>query len=56
VGYLEVELIDSVDVETHTVFIGRVVDAQMVRDGEPMTYAYYHEIKRGTSPRRRQRT
>ncbi len=50
VSYLEVQLIDAVEVETHTVFIGRVVDAQVVRDAEPMTYAYYHEIKRGTSP------
>ena len=50
IGYLEVEVIGSMDVETHTVFLGKVVDAQMIKDVEPMTYAYYHEIKRGTSP------
>ncbi len=49
-GYLEVEVINSVDVGTHTIFVGKVVDAQMVREAEPMTYAYYHEVKRGTAP------
>ncbi len=50
VGYFEAEVINSVDVGTHTLFIGKVVDAQVVKEGEPMTYAYYHEVKRGTSP------
>jgi len=50
VGYLEAEVINSLDVGTHTIFVGKVVDAQLIRDAEPMTYAYYHEIKRGISP------
>jgi len=50
VGYLEAEVIDSMDAGTHVIFLGKVVDAQMIKDAEPMTYAYYHEIKRGTSP------
>jgi len=50
IGYLEAKVIGSIDVETHTIFLGKVVDAQMIRDAEPMTYAYYHEIKRGTTP------
>lgn len=50
VGYLEAEVINSLDVGTHTIFIGKVVEAQTISDAEPMTYAYYHEIKRGTSP------
>ncbi|MFH1821557.1 MAG: rubredoxin, partial [Methanobacteriota archaeon] len=49
-GYLEVEVINSVDVGTHTLFVGKVVDAQTIKDAEPMTYAYYHEVKRGTTP------
>lgn len=50
-GYLEAEVINSLDVGTHTIMIGRVVDAEIIKDGEPMTYAYYHEVKRGTSPK-----
>lgn len=51
VGYLEAEVIESLDAGTHTVFIGKVVDAEIIKDGEPMTYAYYHEVKRGTAPK-----
>ncbi|MEM1659217.1 MAG: flavin reductase family protein [Candidatus Jordarchaeales archaeon] len=50
VGYIEAEVINSVDVGTHTIFIGRVVDAGILSDEEPMTYAYYHEVKQGKTP------
>lgn len=51
VGYLESEVIKSLDAGTHTVFIGRLIEAEVLRDEEPMTYAYYHEIKRGKAPK-----
>ena len=36
---------------THTIFIGEVQAGEILLDGvEPMTYAYYHDVKRGTSP------
>ena len=50
IGYIEAKLIGNNDVGTHTIFIGKVIDAQILKDDEPMTYAYYHEVKRGTSP------
>lgn len=50
IGYLEAEVVDSLDAGTHTIFIGKVVDAEIINENEPMTYAYYHEVKRGTSP------
>jgi len=50
-GYLECEVTNNMDVGTHTVFIGKVVEAQAMRDGEPMTYAYYHQVKNGKSPK-----
>ena len=50
VAYLEAEVTNEVDAGTHTIFIGRLVEAEILNDEEPMTYAYYHEIKRGTSP------
>ena len=49
-GYLECETVDSVDAGTHTVFIGKVVDTGMVKEGEPLTYAYYHQVKGGKAP------
>ena len=51
IAYLEAEVINSIDVETHTVFFGKVVDADILDDKEPMTYAYYHNIKGGKSPK-----
>jgi flavin reductase (DIM6/NTAB) family NADH-FMN oxidoreductase RutF/rubredoxin len=50
-AYLEAKVIKDVDVGSHTIFIGEVVAAEVVREGEPMTYAYYHQVKRGTTPK-----
>jgi flavin reductase (DIM6/NTAB) family NADH-FMN oxidoreductase RutF len=50
-AYLEATVINSVDVGTHTIFIGDLVDAEVIAEGEPMTYAYYHLVKRGTTPK-----
>ncbi|MFA5375649.1 MAG: flavin reductase family protein [Dehalococcoidia bacterium] len=50
-GYLEAKVIDSVDAKTHTIFVGELIDAEVLGEGEPMTYAYYHMVKRGTTPK-----
>jgi len=49
-AYIEAKVIQEVDANTHTIFIGEVTDAKVLRDGKPMTYAYYHQVKRGTTP------
>jgi flavin reductase (DIM6/NTAB) family NADH-FMN oxidoreductase RutF len=51
VGYVETEVINSIDVGTHTIFITKAVDAQILSQDEPLTYAYYHIIKGGRSPK-----
>ncbi|MCX6001798.1 MAG: flavin reductase family protein [Chloroflexi bacterium] len=50
-AYLEARVIDQKDVYTHTIFIGQLVDADVIREGEPITYAYYQQVKRGTTPK-----
>jgi len=50
-AYLEAKVISEADTRTHTIFIGEVVEAQVLKEGEPMTYAYYHQVKRGTTPK-----
>ena len=50
-AWLEAEVIGEADVVTHTVFIGRLRAAEVLGEGEPMTYAYYHQVKRGTTPK-----
>jgi len=51
VAYLEARVVNQVDVGTHTIFIGELVGADILREDEPMTYAYYHQVKRGTTPK-----
>ncbi len=51
VGYLECKVVKDLDAGTHTIFIGEVVDGQVFKEGEPMSYAYYHLVKRGTTPK-----
>jgi len=50
IAYIEAAVIGEVDAGTHTLFMGRVIDSEILSDEEPMTYAYYHEVKRGTTP------
>lgn len=50
-AYLEAKVIDRVELSTHTLFIGEAVAAEVIKKGEPMTYAYYHQIKGGTTPK-----
>lgn len=51
VSYLECELKGSLEVGTHTLFIGKMIEAEILQVGEPMTYAYYHLIKGGRAPK-----
>ncbi len=52
VGYLICEVIDKLETETHTLFIGKILDGEVLNPSKtPMTYAYYHAVKKGTSPK-----
>ncbi|NLW24966.1 MAG: High molecular weight rubredoxin [Clostridia bacterium] len=50
VASLEAVVIDIVEVETHTIFIGKVTNSEVFNNKEPMTYAYYHQVKKGQTP------
>lgn len=50
-AYLEAKVEKEVDAGTHTLFIGTLTEAAVLLKGEPMTYAYYHQVKRGTTPK-----
>jgi flavin reductase (DIM6/NTAB) family NADH-FMN oxidoreductase RutF/rubredoxin len=50
-AYVEARVIDKIDVGTHTIFIGRVEDGEILTDETPLTYEYYHKIKGGFSPK-----
>ncbi len=48
---LEAKVKHQMEVGTHTLFVGEVVDSEVLKEGEPMTYAYYHQVKKGTTPK-----
>ena len=47
---LEAEVIDLIDLGTHTVFIGNVLSSEVLKTGTPLTYQYYHRVLKGKSP------
>jgi flavin reductase (DIM6/NTAB) family NADH-FMN oxidoreductase RutF/rubredoxin len=52
VGYFEAEVVGSLDCGAHTIFVGKVVDADILKpEAEPMTYSYYHTVKKGLTPK-----
>lgn len=51
-GYVVCRIIDKMETATHTVFLGEVVEADVYEGGQKaMTYAYYHEVVKGKSPK-----
>jgi len=44
---IEAKVRTAVDCGSHTTFIADVVASELVRAGDPLTYAYYHEVKGG---------
>lgn len=50
VAYLEARVVNSLDLGTHTLFVGELAGAETLNDKPLMTYAYYHDIKHGRSP------
>ncbi len=51
VSFLECELINQMDMGTHTMFIGKAINGDVLSDENPMTHAYYHQVKGGRSPK-----
>ena len=47
---LEAEVFEQIDLGSHTIFIGNVVNTEVLKAGRPLTYRYYHEELRGKSP------
>jgi len=51
-GYVVCKVLQKMETATHTVFLGEVIDAKVYEGGkEQMTYAYYHSVIKGKSPK-----
>ena len=44
-GYMILEKVDTIENDTHTLFIGRLIEADLYKDEPAMTYNYYQEHK-----------
>jgi len=49
-AYIDLDICNSIDVDTHTLFIGLVTNCGIIGEGSPMTYAYYREVLTGKTP------
>jgi ferric-chelate reductase [NAD(P)H] len=47
VGGLDCRVDYTLDVGTHELFVGRVLDVKHINDKVPMTYDYYHRVVKG---------
>lgn len=50
-GYVACKVINTMETETHTVFLGEVIGGDHIKKGTPMTYSYYHKVIKGKSPK-----
>lgn len=50
-SYFEGTIIGSADAGTHTIFIVEITGAKILKDGTPLTYAYYQKVKKGKAPK-----
>ncbi len=50
-SYITCRVVDTMETSTHTVFLGEVTDADVLSDGEVMTYSYYHKVIKGKAPK-----
>ena len=46
---IEARVFDQIDLGTHTIFIGDAVNSEVLKQGRPLTYHYYHEELKGKS-------
>lgn len=52
IAYFECKMIESIDTGTHILFIGEVVDMDIINnDATPLTYEYYRRVIKGISPK-----
>jgi flavin reductase (DIM6/NTAB) family NADH-FMN oxidoreductase RutF/rubredoxin len=51
VAWLDCRVVSSIDLGSHVLFIGQVVDCGVLTDEEPLTYAWYREKYKMYSPK-----
>ena len=51
-AWFECKVVQTIDVGTHLLFVGEMVDGDVIDGSQPpLTYAYYRDVKKGKSPK-----
>ena len=50
-AYLEGKVVGTKDCGTHTIFITEIISARVLKQGKPLTYDYYQNVKKGKAPK-----
>jgi ferric-chelate reductase [NAD(P)H] len=50
IAYLECEVESKMDVGSHTLFVGKVTEGNLLKEDASMTYSYYHMELKGKEP------
>jgi len=52
IAFLEFKVVQTVDVGTHLMFIGDLINAEIIDDTkDPLTYLYYRQVRKGVAPK-----
>ncbi len=50
-GYIICKVTGKLETATHTIFLGEALEGDTIGNGPAMTYAYYHNVVKGKSPK-----
>lgn len=50
-AWFECRVVQGVDVGTHLLFTAEIVNTKLIEDGEPLTYSFYREVRKGKAPK-----
>lgn len=48
---LECKLKQTHEIDTHLLFIGEIINTEIIEEGVPLTYSYYRKVKKGLVPK-----
>lgn len=51
VSYFILKVRKTFETETHTLFLAEVIDCEVLSSEKEMTYAYFHQVKKGSAPK-----
>lgn len=52
IAWLEFKVVDQVDLGTHIMFIGELINSELIDESlEPLTYSYYRKVMKGLAPK-----